>query len=178
MQQCISHRPWALAVCICTCIRADVQMYSNVRYFGNGRTDCAKISCFVRDQLARHFTQFRGWGTYARAYVSTFLNIGNDWTGCAEIYVVRDQLAIQFAQAMSGVHLHMRAGVSLFRISGTGCWPRFAEICYVGRGVLNMPSMVFQYPHVCNLWVHGIVLLKYGVLLDPLTLRFTVSSAE
>ena len=38
--------------------------------------------------------------------------------------------------------------------------------------------MGYQYLHVPNLWVHGSILLKYGVLFDPFTMSLTQLSLK
>ena len=123
------------------------------------------------------FTLLRGGGASARAHVSppSFPYLGNGRTDCVEIwYVVRDQLARQCTPTEDGVHLHVRAP---FPYLGSR-WKDCVEICHVGRDihqfcVLYKSWMGYQYLHVPDLGVHGSILLKYGVLFDPLTMNLT-----
>ena len=96
----------------------------------------------------------------------SFSYLGNGRTDCAEIwYVVRDQLAWQFAQTKGiRVHLHLHTCIVLFRISGTAgsIVLKFVMLVKAMLCVLYKSWIGWQYLHESNLEVHGSVLLKCG----------------
>ena len=73
----------------CASARAQVQMFPNVPYRGNGYTDCAEIWCAVRNKLTMHFTLLRGG---VHLYVRTlFRTSGTLGRIALKFGVVRDQ---------------------------------------------------------------------------------------
>ena len=103
-----------------------------------------------------------------------FLYLGNDLTDFAEIWYAGEQLARQLTQTKGGVFCTC---VSLFSISGaTGNIVLDFAMWVEGLtsyACFTKPCMVYQYLHVPSLGFHGSILLKYGLLFDPLTMSLT-----
>ena len=136
----------------------------------------------VRDQLCRQFTQTKA-GVHLQVHmcVPLFRISGTAGRAAPKISMLLGQLARQFTQTKAGLYQqvckHVRATIPHLGTAG-GIVLKFAmwveELIAVQCAMHVMQVMdVVPISTFAQSGVHGIILLKYGLLFDPLTMRLT-----